>query len=202
MKYDAIIFDLGGILINLNYQKTIDAFKELGMENFEEFYTQANQNELFDQFEIGAISPQHFVNQLLPFLPSGTSPNKVVAAWNAMILDVPLEKIELLLELKEQTDIYLLSNTNELHVPRVRQEWAKVTELPMEHFFKKTYFSNEIGRRKPHNSTFQWVCDQNQLNPTETLFIDDSIQHIEGANSIGLQTLFLEKGEGLLAYFS
>jgi len=202
MKYDAIIFDLGGVIIDLDYQKTIDAFVELGMNNFETIYSQASQQKLFNDFEIGQISPQYFINQLLPFLKNGTSPNKVVEAWNAMILSVPLAKIELLEKLKKKYPLFLLSNTNDLHVPLVRKEWAKVTDKPMESFFNKIYFSHELHLRKPNADIFETVCELENLNPKTTLFIDDSIQHIEGAASIGLKTYHLKKSTDLIQFFS
>lgn len=199
---DAIIFDLGGVIINLDYQLTTKAFKELGMENFEEAYSQLSQNSLFDDFETGKISSQHFINKLLPHLPVGTSANQVVAAWNAMILDVPSEKIKLLNKLKDQYRIFLLSNTNDIHMVKVRREWNKVTNLAMETFFEKIYLSHELGLRKPDPKIFLEVCNLSGLNPERTLFIDDSPQHITGANSIGLQTIFLKKSEDLYAVFS
>ena len=202
MKYDAIIFDLGGVIIDLDYQKTIDAFVELGMNNFETIYSQASQQKLFNDFEIGQISPQYFINQLLPFLKNGTSPNKLVEAWNAMILSVPLAKIELLEKLKKKYPLFLLSNTNDLHVPLVRKEWAKVTDKPMESFFNKIYFSHELHLRKPNADIFETVCELENLNPKTTLFIDDSIQHIEGAASIGLKTYHLKKSTDLIQFFS
>lgn len=202
MKYEAIVFDLGGVLIDLDYQRTIDAFKALGISNFDKMYSQAAQNNLFDDFETGQISAQRFVNSLLPYLPQGTTPNKVVQAWNAMILSVPPAKIELLEKLREEYPIYLLSNTNELHVPVVRREWAKVTEKPMEDFFDHIYFSHEIHLRKPNNAIFEFVCAQQNLIPGKTLFIDDSIQHIKGAENVGLQTHFLESPENLYQFFS
>jgi len=93
----AIIFDYGGVIINIDYQATIEAFNALGTIDFEEIYSQASQSNLFNQIETGEISGQYFINQLLDYLPSGASPNKVVAAWNAMIKDVPKDRIELLL---------------------------------------------------------------------------------------------------------
>jgi len=85
----AVIFDFGGVIININYNDTIEAFKALGIEDFESMYTQAQQSDLFNQIETGEISAQRFINGVLDYLPSGTSPNEVVAAWNAMIKDVP-----------------------------------------------------------------------------------------------------------------
>lgn len=185
---DALIFDLGGVIINVDYNKTIQAFEKLGMYDFHSVYSQAKQTNLFDDFETGNISAQHFINRLLHYLPPGTSPNKVVQAWNAMVLDVPAEKIALLDRLKEKYPIYLLSNTNELHIPLVRREWAKITNRPIESYFNKVYFSNEIKLRKPHLEIFKFVCEDQNLRPATTLFIDDSIQHIDGAKEYGLQT--------------
>jgi putative hydrolase of the HAD superfamily len=202
MKFNAIIFDLGGVLIDIDYQRTIDAFVQLGMVDFESIYSQAAQQKLFNDYETGQISTQLFINQLLPFLKQGTSPNKVVEAWNAMILNVPVKKIELLEKLKLQYPIFLLSNTNDLHVPEVRKEWAKVTEKPMESFFNTIYFSHELKQRKPNSEIFINVCEREGLNPQTTLFIDDSIQHIEGASSIGLQTYHLKNSADLFQLFS
>jgi putative hydrolase of the HAD superfamily len=202
MKYSAVIFDLGGVLINLDYQKTIRAFQELGVSNFEEMYSQASQTNLFNDFETGKVSAQRFVNALLDYVPAGTSPNKIVQAWNAMILDVPLDRLKLLQQLHEKLPVFLLSNTNSLHVPVVRREWAKSTEMPMEAYFKKIYFSHEINRRKPHQEVFDFVCNEQQLDKNSTLFIDDTLQHIEGARSAGIQTFHLTNPNDLFQLFS
>lgn len=199
---DAIIFDLGGVIIDINYDKTIHAFENLGMKDFHTVYSQAAQTNLFDDFETGQISAQRFINSLLPYLPVGTSPNKVVHAWNQMLLGIPIEKIALLNHLKEKYPLYLLSNTNEIHVPIVKREWAKVSDEPMESIFKKVYFSHEINLRKPNLETFKHVCDEQNLIPERTLFIDDSFQHIEGAKKYGLQTFFSENSESLYDFFS
>jgi putative hydrolase of the HAD superfamily len=202
MTFDAIIFDLGGVILNIDYNKTISAFKKLGMENFDELFSQAKQSSVFDDFETGKISAQHFINKLLPCLKSGTSPNAVVHAWNEMVLNVPLEKLELLEKLKAKYPVYLLSNTNELHIPVVRKKWAEVTDKPMEHYFNHLYFSNEIHMRKPNAEIFNFVAKNEKLNPESTLFIDDSIQHIEGAKKLGYQTIHLKNQEDLYSYFS
>lgn len=198
----AIIFDLGGVILNIDYQRTIDAFKKLGVDNFETCFSQASQTKIFDDFETGQISSQQFINGLLPYLKEGTSPNKVVQAWNAIVLDQPKEKIELLKTLKKSYPLYLLSNTNALHVQVVRRRWAEVTPESMEHFFDKIYFSHEIHLRKPNEEIFRYVCDDQKLNPENVLFIDDSIQHIVGAQRFGLQTIHLTSPEDLYQIFS
>ncbi len=201
-SFDAVIFDLGGVIINLDYQRTIHAFENLGMSNFQSVYSQMSQTDLFDSYETGKISTQHFINLLLPHLPFGTSPNKVVAAWNAMILDVPLKKIALLADLKKSLPTFLLSNTNDLHIQKVRDEWKKVTDSAMEESFHKMYLSHEIKHRKPTSQAFSYVLEENGLEAARTIFIDDTLQHIVGAKSIGLQTLHLTNPEFLYEFFS
>jgi len=202
MDFDVVLLDLGGVLIDIDYSKTSVAFEKLGMTDFKNAYSQAEQVTLFDDFETGRISPQRFINELLPFVTPGTSPNSVVHAWNAMILSVPAEKITLLETLKKRYPLYLLSNTNALHVPIVRKEWAKVTTKPLEAFFDKIYLSHEIHLRKPFPETFHFVCNDISVNPSRVLFIDDSIQHVLGAREAGLQAIHLQDTSALHQLFS
>jgi len=176
MNFDALIFDLGGVIINLDYKRTIHAFEQLGMEDFHTIYSQATQTNLFDDFETGKISAQRFINSLLPYLKPGTFRGKY--------------------------PVYLLSNTNELHIPVVRREWSKITSLAMEHFFDRIFFSHEIHLRKPDRAVFEYVCEKEGLIPDRTLFIDDSIQHIQGASDFGLQTIHLTEHQSLVQLFS
>jgi putative hydrolase of the HAD superfamily len=126
----------------------------------------------------------------------------VVAAWNAMILDVPPKKIKLLADLKKSLPTFLLSNTNDLHIRKVRDEWKKVTDCAMEESFHKMYLSHEIKHRKPTSQAFYYVLEENGLEAARTIFIDDTLQHIIGAKSIGLQTLHLTNPEFLYEFFS
>lgn len=199
---DTIIFDFGGVVINIDYNATILAFQKLGIDNFETLFSQAKQSDLFDNFEIGKISPQHFINELLSIVPSGISPNEIVYAWNAMLLDIPLERIELLLSLKNRYKIYLLSNTNSLHIDAAIRKWNAITEFSIYDVFDHVYFSHEMGMRKPNVEIFDTVCNAQGLNPETTFFIDDSIQHIEGAKKAGLKALHLTEGVEIQAIFS
>lgn len=193
---EAIIFDLGGVLLNLDYDLTEKAFVSLGMTNFSESYSQLQQVQLFDQYETGQISSFHFVNRLLDLLPAGTTANQVVHAWDAMILDFPLERLRFLEELSQKYRLFLLSNTNDLHIDAVRRSLEKaVGHRNLEQYFEKTYFSSAVGMRKPDTKIFEFVCSENNLNPAKTVFIDDSPQHIEGAKSAGIEALLLGKNE-------
>jgi putative hydrolase of the HAD superfamily len=200
---EAIIFDLGGVLINLDYQLTSKAFIDLGLTDFDATYSQLQQTDLFDRFETGAISSFHFINRLLDQLPQGTSGNKVVHAWNAMILDFPEERLLWLLKMKQCYRIFLLSNTNTLHMEAVRRSLERtIGHQRLEDYFEQVYLSCEMGLRKPNPEIFSRVCDEQGLNPATTVFIDDSPQHVEGAASIGLQALHLKPGEAVQSLFS
>ena len=119
--FDAIIFDLGGVVLNLDYQATIDAFKDLGKENFDKLYTQANQDKIFDQFETGSISPQEFREYFKMILGNTISDQQIDDAWNKLLLDLPKERVDLLYRLKEKYQIFLFSNTNEIHLNSFKQ---------------------------------------------------------------------------------
>jgi len=196
-----IIFDLGGVILNLDYNLTINAFKKLGLVNFEEMYTQASQTNLFNDFETGQISSQHFINLLLPYLPAGTSPNKVVHAWNAMILDFPIERLKLLEELNKKRRIFLLSNTNEIHLQAVVRSLAKTTNRTLDSYFEKVYYSHLLKLRKPKMEIFDLVCKEQNLPVSDTIFIDDTIGHIDGAKAFGLNGVHLKQGITLESLF-
>lgn len=202
-SFENIIFDLGGVILNIDYQLTENAFKSLGLTDFSNMYTQAAQSGLFDNYEKGLCSTPYFINSLLDFLPPNTSANKVVAAWNAMILDFPIANLDLLLVLKKKYRIFLLSNTNDIHLQAVNRSLKSVTsEKNLDSFFEKTYYSFEMGMRKPDAEIFNKVCNENQLDKSKTLFIDDTERHILGAQSVGLNTHFLKPGISIIQLFS
>jgi len=196
----AIIFDLGGVILDIDYQLTLDAFAKLGAKDFNQHYTQAAQTGVFDEYETGKVSSEFFVNKLLDFLPQGTQPNQVVHAWNAMIKELPLENLDVLKRLQGKYRTFVLSNTNDLHLDFFHQLLKKYDpNLKLDDYLEKVYFSSQIGFRKPDPQAFQYVIEQNGLNPAETLFIDDTARHLEGAKKCGLKTFHFTKGAYQLA---
>lgn len=202
-QIEAVIFDLGGVIINLDYSRTGNAFKELGLTDFDTAYSQLQQTELFDRFETGHVSSFHFINRLLDQLPQGNNGNRVVHAWNAMIGDFPKERLEWLSEIGKKYRTFLLSNTNTLHMEAVRRSLEKTTgHQQLESYFEKVYLSCEMGLRKPDPAIFLRVCEEQGLKPETTLFIDDSPQHVEGARVAGLQAIHLEPGMEVVHVFA
>jgi putative hydrolase of the HAD superfamily len=191
-----IIFDLGGVLLNINYQLTKQAFIKIGLSDFNNVYSKAKQTSFFDRFETGKISAENFRQELKKKLPKHITNKEIDNAWNAMLLDLPIERVDLLLKLKNNYRTFLLSNTNEIHVSAFEQICSKhYGNNLFERLFEKHYYSNKIGLRKPNANCFQHVIEENRLIPAETLFIDDSEQHIKGAIQCGLKAIHLKENE-------
>jgi putative hydrolase of the HAD superfamily len=191
--YEAIIFDLGGVIINLNYQKTEEEFKKLFGTDFSEMYSKQNQTEIFNKLETGDISEKQFVEAIQKSSNKKVSHQEIITAWNAMLLDIPKERIELLEKIGKEKRIFLLSNTNEIHKIAFDKIILEAHQMEgLEPLFEKTYFSHLVRMRKPNREIFDFVIQENNLNPQKTLFIDDSPQHIEGALKTGLNAYYLE----------
>jgi FMN phosphatase YigB (HAD superfamily) len=202
-NYKNIIFDLGGVILNIDYQLAAKAFERLGVENFDELYSQANQNKLFDLLEKGKISAAEFRNGIRAHCRKDLSDQQIDAAWNSMLLDLPEERLQLLASLKKTHRLFLLSNTNEIHMDFINHYLQRTYGISdLSGYFEKMYLSYEVGMRKPDAEIFEFVLSQNKLAPSQTLFIEDSIQHIETAKRLSIQTHWLQKGESVLDLFA
>jgi putative hydrolase of the HAD superfamily len=192
MAIKNILFDLGGVILDINYQNTIDAFQRLGFRDFDKHYTQAKQAGVFDDFEEGKISSNDFVYSLKPHLPESVKNEDIIAAWNAMLLNWSTDKIDFIKSLQDKYRVFLFSNTNEIHKTHFEKTLQEQIGLKsLDELFVKAYYSHEFGHRKPHPESFKLLLDENQLIAKETLFIDDSIQHVEGAKTAGLHAIHL-----------
>lgn len=201
-EFPNIIFDLGGVILNIDYDLTIDAFKLLGVPTFDKEYTQAAQSILFDAFERGEIADTDFRAELCHQMGLVLTDAQLDNAWNAMLLDLPAQRLSLLSALHTNKRIFLLSNTNRIHVrsfERSIKDTHGINDLTS--VFEKTYYSCEVGMRKPEERIFRMVIESHGLNPNDTLFIDDSYQHIEGARKAGLSAYHLAGGETILDLF-
>jgi len=198
-----VIFDLGGVLFDIDYTFTQQAFQKLGSTtDFNAVYSQQKQAGIFDEFEKGNISPAQFREGLKKWLPSSVTDKHIDDAWNALLIGFPPEKVELLNKLKGKYNLFLLSNTNEIHLPEV-MKMIDDAHNPgqLGKLFIKEYYSCRMGLRKPDNIIYEKVIIENQLDPATTLFIDDLKQNIEGAESTGLQTLHCTAEVNLKEYF-
>ncbi|WP_205529353.1 HAD family hydrolase [Taibaiella koreensis] len=190
-----IILDLGGVILNIDYKKTEQAFTSLGITDFDQKYSQLKQTELFDLLETGKIGRAEFLAGMRTMAGPGITDDQIVAAWNAMLLDLPLRRLQILQQLQLHFDTFLLSNTNEIHEEAFLKTLKSLTGFDsLGVFFDKVYYSHRVGLRKPDAAIFRMILEQNGLAPEKTLFVDDSPQHIEGAKALGIQTILLEPG--------
>jgi glucose-1-phosphatase len=185
-----IIFDLGGVIFHIEYERTVKAFKELGIENIRNLYSQLEQHHLFDQLETGKITRKQFVEKLKKYCKKEVSEEQIIAAWNALLIDLPAENLDLLKELKNHYRLFLLSNTNEIHLHALQMIINEAHGIEnLSDFFEKDYYSHLIGYRKPEEMAFRHILEEHELKPEETLFIDDSPQHLVTAKEMGINTL-------------
>jgi len=190
-----IIFDLGGVLLNIDPMKTIDAFGKLGMEQLVGDKGLTYDHDIFYMMEQGKITSDEFREGVLALLPHRVSYQQVDDAWTAMLLDFPTIRVELLKSLRKNFGIYLFSNTNAIHVERFHSNFRNQHGFEVSALFEEDFYSNEIGYRKPSPESFQEIIRLSGINPEESLFIDDSLPNVEGAITCGLKGYWLKPGQ-------
>ena len=189
-KIDNIIFDLGNVILDIDYQSTIKAFEKIGIENASILYSKSSQTKIFDQLETGKITKEDFILEIQKNIPKA-SKSEIINAWNAIIKDLPESRIDILKNLKDKFSIFLLSNTNSIHIDYIVRKIGRGKYDEFYNLFDKVYYSHEVKLRKPDPNIFKLVINENNLKIKNTLFIDDSIQHINSAKKLGLQTYHL-----------
>jgi HAD superfamily hydrolase (TIGR01549 family) len=187
-----IIFDLGGIFLNIDFKKTEKAFREIGVTEFNSLYTQHHASDLFELLETGKISPEEFHHAFIHETGVHLSYEQIATAWSALLVDFPADRLQWLEEIGKRYKIFLLSNTNKIHYDAFTQSFRKQTGVEnFNKYFIKAYYSHEIGLRKPYPEAFLYILNKQHLKPEQTLFIDDTLKNIEGAKQVGLQTIHL-----------
>jgi len=198
-----IIFDYGNVIFNLDFMKSRQAWSDLGVDNADTFDGHKVQDMIFDGFETGGVSADEFRDHIRkisgkPDLTDQQSDH----AWNSLLVGVPEGNHELLLRLKPKYRTFLLSNNNAIHyefiVNYLKNQFGFDSN---EHLFEKTYYSHLVGKRKPDAAIFEQVLHENDLDPAETLFIDDSPQHIASAKTLGIQTYLMTAPDTIQAFF-
>lgn len=198
-SWDALVLDFGGVLFDIAYDAPVWAFKELGFSGFADFFRQSGQSHWVDDLETGAVAPQAFLEALQAHCDPGTSLEAVLSAWNSILIGFPMERLAWVQELSQQARLFLFSNTNVLHAHTFEAMLAAQGALvPFRSCFEAIHYSHEWGQRKPHREAFEAMARQHRLNPERTLFVDDSPQHVAGAQSAGWQALHLPVPEQTL----
>ena len=197
-----IIFDFGGVLYRIRYQNIPEAFEKCGIPHFEEIYSKQHQNDVMDLYEEGLISTEEFRSYIRSLASCPITDQQIDDCWNAILLGFLKEHEELLQKASQQYNLYLFSNTNQLNYERFRGDMREQFGYDIfDRHFKKCYFSQLLHIRKPKPEGFQLIIRENHLQPAETLFIDDSPQHLAGAQACGLPTFHLADGMDVMELF-
>ncbi len=194
-----MIFDLGKVILEVDFDKTIEAFNQLAGFDTAKFYNYHNQINLFDHFETGKITATTFRNGIRALLKINASDDEIDYAWNVMLGATDLKTLKLLSKLKKKYKTFLLSNTNIIHIEAAHNYLQKAFAIKnFDPFFHKVYYSHEIGLKKPDLMAFQIILDEHNLQATDSLFIDDKQENIIAAQKLGLQTLLMPPNEKLI----
>ena len=186
---DAIIFDFGDIFINLDKQATISGLQKLGMKEWNTDFDQLNFS-----FEVGGISQEDFIGGFQKQLPNA-SKEEILKAWNAVLADFPFYRLEFLQQLSKKYRLFLLSNTDSIHINTFEQKSGVSFYEDFYACFEKVYFSFEMGLRKPDPKIYQVLLDQHNLVPENTLFVDDKKENTDSAASLGIKVWNLQVGK-------
>ena len=187
-----IIFDLGGVLLQIDYNKTRESFIALGIENFDDLYRQDFVSEIFEELEVGKISEIEFYQRLNNITSKNLSFEQIKRAWNAMLGSFWKERLDYLITLKTNYNLFLFSNTNEIHFNAFRNIYNKeMNNQNLDDYFIEVYYSHQMGLRKPDKDSFIKIINEQKLIIEETLFIDDTLKNIKGAIQVGLKAIHL-----------
>jgi len=191
-----VIFDLGGVLYRLDLARTEDSFKRLQVnpdgDAELEYHFEEGSATIFDRFELGQVSEAEFREELRSRLTIEAGDDDIDEAWNALLVSPVEENLELLLRIRGNARIFLLSNTNSIHVRHVGRACPALFPI-----FEKVYFSHELGLRKPGREIYEYLLKDAGMKASETLFLDDSVRNVDGARAAGLHALLIEKAEDL-----
>ncbi|ALL07628.1 haloacid dehalogenase [Pedobacter sp. PACM 27299] len=194
-KIKNIIFDYGNVIFEIDFKRAQEALIQLGIENIEDFFAHKSHHNIFNDLETAAISPAEFRAGIREASSKkDITDEQIDAAWNSLLIGVPENVHEVLLKVKDKYRTFLLSNNNEIHYNWIVDYLKREFDMPDNSgLFEKAYYSQQMFLRKPNVEIFEKVLKENNLDPEETLFIDDSPQHLVGAKAAGMQTLLMTK---------
>ena len=196
-----IVFDLGGVLLDLDFKAAINGLQKAGFANVKEQLQTFDREGIFQKFELGEITAEEFRTAIRKNSILTLTDEEVDALWNAMLLEVPREKLELILDLRGKYMVYLLSNTNTIHWDYACKNAFNYRGFRVKDYFEETFLSYEMHLAKPDKAIFEKMLQDANLLPEETLFIDDSEANCQAAASLGIQVHHYRIGDDLKEIF-
>jgi glucose-1-phosphatase len=196
-----IIFDLGGVLLNINPLLSLQAFEKLSGIDKDELLRKLVNEQVFEKFDTGSLSPDQFREELCRIMACDVSDDAIDSAWNILLLDFPLARVEMLQQLRKNYRIFLLSNTNSIHYEKYTNDFFERYGIQLVDLFDFIFLSYEIGMHKPDPGIYDHVLKYANLNPSECVFIDDSLPNIEAATRFGITGIHINSGRDVTQYF-
>jgi glucose-1-phosphatase len=185
-----IIFDLGGVLIDIDVKGVLKAFSDAGVTDIEKMTKGLSESKIYKRFEVGLISKEEFFDEIRGKAELNLSNSEIEKAWNMMLHEFPLRRVELVQQLAKNYNIFLLSNTNIIHYDYFTSQFVSKYGFEIEKLFVQAYFSFLIGLHKPETAVFDYVLSESKLVPGETLFIDDTPANCDAASECGILSYF------------
>jgi glucose-1-phosphatase len=192
-----LIFDFGGVLIDLDINQCILNFNRLGLENVEQYLNNFAQSGFFMQLEKGQISAAEFRNEIRKLTPNKLTDTQIDEAWCSFLLEIPEEKLEMLIELRKKFRVVLLSNTNIIHFPNSEKLLFTNKGRQLSEYFDRCYLSYEMKMAKPDLQIFKNILASENVQPNECLFLDDGLKNTLQAQKLGIQTYLVNEHEDL-----
>ena len=189
-----IVFDFGGVILNLDISATLKAFEALGIKEIANSTGHYYKDPVFNEYEIGAVSDQKFRDVIKTLSDQIISDEEINNAWTKMLLDIPKDRVDFILELKKKYRVFLLSNTNLIHQNQFEPYFLNLYKFPFSDLFERIYYSHLEGIRKPEAEAFTNVLTKSNLEASETLFVDDSLDNIKKAKELGIHTYHVQPG--------
>ena len=197
-----IIFDFGGVIINIDESKIAEELLARGSRNVDEQHKYRIENDIYNKFETGMISDQVFREEIKKICDIELSDNDVDDIWNTLILDFPPHRFNLLQEIRNNYRTFLLSNTNLIHWYHYQNEFRnRYGLMGLSELFEMDFYSYMMGVRKPNPEIFMMVLQDSQLVPKETLFIDDNLENCQTARQLGMYAYNIKRDEDITTLF-
>ena len=200
-KIKNIVFDLGGVLVDLDFKAAINGLQKAGFAKVKEQLQSFDREGIFQKFELGEMTAEEFRTAIRENSTVTLTDEEIDALWNAMLLEIPREKLELILDLRGKYMVYLLSNTNSIHWDYVCKNAFNYRGFRVNDYFEETFLSYEMHLAKPDKSIYEKVLQDANLLAEETLFIDDSEANCKAAEEVGIHAHHYHIGDDLSKVF-
>jgi putative hydrolase of the HAD superfamily len=197
-----LLFDFGGVVVDIDRERAVQRFEEIGVEQADSLLNSYKQNGIFLQLEEGILTPGEFYNALCELAGKDIPSERIDYAWMGFFPSVNQDRLNFINELRKKYRVCLLSNTNPIIM-----EWARSAQFsqegkPLDTYFDKLYLSYQMGMVKPKHEIFEQILKSENVTPEHIMFFDDGPANIETASAMGFKTQLVEEGQDFRILFN